>query len=261
MWLPVLDGCCANNRRDRGRDRVGARRRMVATRSPSEPVHRASGGRAGYLCVQVDPRLHRDAARMVDQARDLARIAATVAVKIPATAAGVDAVERLTAIGVRTNSTVCFTVAQAVACAEAVERGLRIAEAAGRDTRALGANVTIMVGRLEDHLRRVAEARDVTIDPCALPWSGVAVFKAAWRLFQERSYRATLLAAAYRHSLHWTELVGPGVVETMPYKWWRQFNASSITPRRTIDEPVADDTSGRCGKHFRTSAERWMRTG
>lgn len=243
VWMPLLDAII--------RDRPAASEEEVAWALVArmgrdaaqllEPAHRTTEGRAGFLCVQVDPRAHRDAVRMVEQARALATIAPNVAVKIPATAAGVDAIERLTAVGIRTNATVCFTVAQAIACAEAVERGLRIANAAGREVDTLAPNVTIMVGRLEDHLRRIAESRDVTIDPCALPWSGVAVFKKAWRIFRERGYRARLLAAAFRHSLHWTELIGPAVVQTMPYKWWRQFNASTVNPRLSIEEPVRED--------------------
>jgi transaldolase len=243
VWTPVLDSII-RGRPTATEDEIAWALVMRMGQDAArllEPAHRETSGRAGFLCVQVDPRLHRDAVRMVEHAREIAMIAPNVAVKIPATAAGVDAIERLTAVGIRTNATVCFSVSQAVACAEAVERGLRIAKAAGRDAETLAPNVTIMVGRLEDHLRRVAEADGVTIDPCALPWSGISVFKKAWRIFHERGYRAVLLAAAYRHALHWTELIGPRVVQTIPYKWWRQFNESTVTPRRTIDEPVSED--------------------
>ena len=47
-------------------------------------------------------------------------------------------------------------------------------------------------------------------------------------IFQERGYRARLLAAAYRHHLHWTELVGGDVVLTMPHAWQRLFNESGF---------------------------------
>lgn len=53
-----------------------------------------------------------------------------------------------------------------------------------------------------------------------------------------RGYRTRLLAAAYRHRLHWTELVGGDVILTIPHAWQARFNTSGITPDARIDEPV-----------------------
>jgi transaldolase len=47
-----------------------------------------------------------------------------------------------------------------------------------------------------------------------------------------------MLAAAYRHRLHWTELVGGDVVLTMPHAWQVRFNGSGIAPISRINEPV-----------------------
>jgi transaldolase len=82
-------------------------------------------------------------------------------------------------------------------------------------------------------------ARDgLSVDPAALDVAGIAVFKRAYGIFRERGLRARLLAAAYRHHLHWTELVGGDVVLTMPYAWQVRFNASGIEPTPRIDIPV-----------------------
>ena len=54
----------------------------------------------------------------------------------------------------------------------------------------------------------------------------------------ERGYRSTLLAAAYRHHLHWSQLIGRGVILSMPYAWWKQFEASDIEVADTLDRPV-----------------------
>ena len=76
------------------------------------------------------------------------------------------------------------------------------------------------------------------MNPDALPWSGIAVFKRAYGLFRERGYRARLLGAAIRHHYHWSELIGGDVVITLPAAWQRRFNASDIEVRRRIDDPV-----------------------
>jgi transaldolase len=160
-------------------------------------------------------------------------------IKAPATAAGIEAMEALTDEGISINSTVSFSVAQAVAAAEAVERGLAKARLAGKDTQSMSPCITIMVGRVEDFMRKCVDKDGIVLDPCALSWSGPAVFKKAHRIFKERNYSATLLAAAYRHQLHWSELIGPGVVLSIPYAWWKKFDATNITLRQTLEQPVA----------------------
>jgi transaldolase len=203
-----------------------------------EPVFRETGGRKGRLSVQTDPRNHRNAERMLDQGRRFAALAPNLQVKFPATKAGLVAIEQATAAGVPVNATVSFTVSQAIAVGEAVERGLDAFAAAGGDPTSLAPVCTIMVGRLDDWLRVIVERDGLAVDPDALDWAGIATFKRAVALYRERGFRTRLLAAAYRHRLHWTELVGGDVVLTMPHAWQVRFNASGIVPVPRIDEPV-----------------------
>jgi transaldolase len=89
-----------------------------------EPIFHEQRGRNGRLSIQTDPRLYRDAASMVAQARHFATLAPNMIVKIPVTAAGIPAVEEATYHGVSINATVSFSLPQALAVAEAFERGL-----------------------------------------------------------------------------------------------------------------------------------------
>jgi transaldolase len=203
-----------------------------------EPVHRESAGRRGFLSMQVNPKLYRSAARMEEHARRLAAVAPNVAIKVPATPPGIAAGAALVASGINVNATVSFTLPQALAVAEAFEAAIDRALAGGHDARRVHPYVTLMVGRLDDHLQRVLAKESVSIDPGYLHWAGIAVFKKARRIFEERGYRSTLLAAAYRHHLHWSQLIGPGVVLSMPYAWWKQFEASDIEVGPTLDTPV-----------------------
>ncbi len=202
------------------------------------PAFEAEGGRQGRLSAQTDPTFHRSAARMLAQAEHFDALAPNIIVKFPATAAGIDAMEEASARGISVNTTVCFSVAQAVAAAEAIERGIARREETGESTAAMGPVVTIMMGRIEDWLRVQAERDGIVSNPAALPWSGVAVFKRAYGLFRERGFRARLLGAAIRHHYHWSELIGGDVVITLPAAWQRRFNASSIEVRPRMDDPV-----------------------
>jgi transaldolase len=202
------------------------------------PAFAASGGHAGRLSIQTDPTRWRDAAALVEQAVEFDGLAPNVIVKLPATRAGIAAMEEATYRGVSINATVSFSVAQAVAAAEAVERGIERRNAENRDTTRMGPVITIMMGRLEDWLREMADADALTIHPMALPWSGVAVVKRARGTWRERGFRARLLAAAIRHHLHWSELIGGDLIVTLPSAWQKRFNASSVEVRDRIDDPV-----------------------
>ena len=202
------------------------------------PAFEATAGRSGRLSIQTDPTLFRSTDAMVAQAAGFDGLAPNVIVKFPTTRAGVAGMEEATARGISINATVSFSVAQAVAAAEAVERGLARREAAGENTGRMGPVITIMMGRLEDWLREVVDRDGLTVHPSALPWSGIAVFKRAYAIWQERGFRARLLGAAIRHHLHWSELIGGDVVITLPAAWQRRFNASSVDVRSRIDDPV-----------------------
>ena len=136
------------------------------------------------------------------------------------------------------NATVAFTVPQAIAVGEAVDRGLARYEAAGGDTSRFSPVCSLMVGRLDDWVKVLVERDGIALDPDAANWAGIAVFKRAYGIYRERGYRTRLLVAAYRHRLHWTELVGGDIVMTMTHPWQARFNESGIDPVPRIDVPV-----------------------
>ena len=204
------------------------------------PIFQDSAGRNGRLSIQSDPRLYRNYGALVEQAVHFSQLAPNMIVKLPVTRAGVNAIEEATYRGISINATVCFATSQCVAVAEAVERGLNRRQMEQKPISQMGPVCTIMVGRLDDWLKVVAEKRNIITEPGNLEWAGVAVFKKTYKLFRERGYRLRLLSAAFRNHMHWSELIGGDVVISPPYKWQRRFNASdvSVTPR--IDNPVEE---------------------
>jgi transaldolase len=203
-----------------------------------EPIFVREGGRKGRLSIQTNPTFHRDAERMLEQGRRFSELAPNMQVKFPATAAGLVAIEQATFLGISINATVSFTLSQALAVGEAVERALKGREAAGLDVSHMSPVCTLMVGRLDDWMKVICERDEVTVDPAAPNWAGLAVFKRAAAIFAQRGYRTRLLAAAYRHHLHWSELIGGNVSMTIPYAWQRRFNASAIEVRPRFGDPV-----------------------
>lgn len=204
-----------------------------------EPAFRAHRGRNGRLSIQTDPALFRDSAALVQQAVHFHQLAPNMIVKIPATRAGIPAIEEATYRGISINATVSFTLPQCIAVAEAVERGLERREREGQEIASMGPVCTLMVGRLDDWLKVVAEKEGVTLDPGCLEWAGVAVFKKAYQLYRARGYRLRLLSAAFRNHMHWSELIGGDVVISPPYAWQLRLNRSDVPVMPRIDQPVA----------------------
>ena len=206
-----------------------------------EPIFEAENGRNGRLSMQTDPRLARSAKALADQAEEFHNLAKNIIVKIPATSVGVEAIEEATYRGVSVNVTVSFSVAQAVTTGEAIERGLKRREAEGKDTSQMGPVVTLMVGRLDDWIKEVAERDKMFLDPGHLEWCGIAAFKRAYQEFRKRGLRARMLSAAFRNVMHWSEFVGGDVVVSPPFKWAKLINDSDYTMEERMDIPVRED--------------------
>lgn len=205
------------------------------------PVFQRENGMKGRLSIQTNPSYYRNVEAMVEQAVRYDSLAPNMQVKFPATSRGVAAIEEATYRGVNINGTVSFTVPQAIAIGEAVDRGLARREAEGLRTDNMTPVTTIMVGRTDDWIRVVTKRDDIVVSPHYLPWAGVAVFKKAREIYAKRGFRSRLLAAAYRHHLHWSELIGGDVILTIPSKWQKLFNSSAVEVEERINDPVAPE--------------------
>ena len=203
-----------------------------------KPIFDCHKGRNGRLSIQTDPRLYRNAESIVKQAEHFSSLAPNMIVKLPVTRAGLEAIEESTYRGVSINATVSFSVPQAIQVAEAVERGLNRREKEGKDSSRMGPVCTIMVGRLDDWLKVVANKEDIICNPEVLEWAGVAAMKKAYRIYKERGYRLRLLSAAFRNHLHWSQFIGGDVVISPPYKWQKRYNESDVEIKPRMEEPV-----------------------
>lgn len=192
----------------------------------------------GRLSIQTDPALYRSRDALLEQTTYFGSLAPNMQVKMPATSAGIGMIEEATYRGVNLNVTVSFSVPQVLAAGDAIERGLKRREAEDKDISTMSPVVTMMVGRNDDWMKVLAKRDNIDINPEYLEWAGVACFKKAYGVYQERGYRARLLSAAYRNFLHWTEFVGGEVVLTMPWEWQVKYNASDVKPTPRMHVPV-----------------------
>jgi transaldolase len=205
------------------------------------PLFERYEGKKGRLSIQTNAKYYRNSEKMLEQAMKLNSLGVNMQVKMPASGAGILAMEEATYHGISINATVSFTVAQAVAVAEAVERGLRRREAKGLSCETMAPICTIMIGRTDDWLKKYIDETDRLVNPECLEWAGVAVMKEAYRIYKERGYRTRLLSAACRNHYHWSQLIGGDLSMTIPYGWHKKINACDIEVKSRIDEPVREE--------------------
>ena len=201
-------------------------------------IYEQYNGRRGRLSIQTNPALYRNADAITEQAIHFNTLAPNMIVKIPVTKAGIKAIEEATYRGVSINATVSFTVPQAIAVAEAVERGLNRRAAEGQSIEEMAPVCTIMVGRTDDWMKVLAKRDQIDIDASYLDWAGIACMKKAYEIYQQRGYRARLLSAAYRHLGHWSEFIGGELIVSMPYEWQLKANESDIEVKERMSAPV-----------------------
>jgi transaldolase len=204
-------------------------------------TYTASRGLDGFVSLEVDPALAHDASATIEAAL---RLRAEVDrpnlyVKIPATEAGVDAVEEATALGIPVNATLLFSLDRHRAVAEAYLRGI---ERGGR----VPSVASFFVSRVDtetDARLTAAGAPEHLLGRLAIANAKLA-YRTASQVFAGCGHRQRCLWAStstkdprYRDVRYVEELIGPGTVTTLPLATLRAFAAHGRV-ERTLDRDV-----------------------
>jgi transaldolase len=212
--------------------------RIAVTRTAEKllPQFESSRGRMGYVCAQVNPSRAGDREPMSEMAKRFHACAPNIAVKLPATLAGLDVLEDCVAEGITVTATVSFTVPQVVAIAERHRAGIRRASQKGIEPGKCFA--VIMIGRLDDYLREVAHDNRASVSESDIRQAGLAVTKRAYALYKERRYETVLLVAALRGDYHLTELAGADLVMSIAPAYQGIFVTQDFPREEHIRAPV-----------------------
>lgn len=211
------------------------------------PKYTETLGERGLVCAQVNPVNAPYTGEMVDMAKRLAKWAPNIAIKFPATKAGLEALEECAAEGITVVASVSFTLAQAVAAAQHYEKGA--ARAMAKGIKPGKGFAVIMIGRVDDYIRDMAY--DTGADKTAhvtesdIQKSGLAIVKRAYGIFKERGYKAVLMPAGMRGAYHATELAGADMVLSIHPKIQKLLRDPSLKTQERIDVPVEKDAVDR----------------
>ncbi len=123
------------------------------------PVYDRTGGRDGYVSLEVSPLIADDTASTVAEAKRLAAAVdrPNLMVKIPSTPAGIPAIEEATAEGINVNVTLIFSNENYKQVMEAYIRGLERRAEAGKDIRNIHSVASFFLSRIDTAVDRVLD--------------------------------------------------------------------------------------------------------
>jgi transaldolase len=221
------------------------------------PVWERTGGADGYVSIEVDPWLAYDTEGTFDQAIELHEAVdrPNLYVKIPATMAGLPAIEDCIARGRSINITLIFSLDRYRAVVEAYLRGLERLIASGGHPSNVASVASFFVSRVDTETdRRLDELGNEKLQGRL----AIANAKLAYRHFEEAfsgprweflagkgaSKQRPLWASTstknprYRDVLYVEELIGPDTVDTMPPETVEAFADHGEVRGDTVREDV-----------------------
>jgi transaldolase len=199
------------------------------------PVYEQSGGEDGFVSLEVNPELAHDTGRTIAEAGRLFTALArpNVMIKIPATVAGMPAVESAVSQGINVNVTLIFSRAQYEAVAQAYIAGLERRAAAGGDIAGIASVASFFVSRVDTAvdarlaaLGNIELQGKIAIDNARLAyarfreifgttrWQTLA--RAGARLQRPLWASTGTKDPRYRDTIYVDTLIGPHTVNTMP---------------------------------------------
>jgi transaldolase len=224
-------------------------------------VYNASDGADGFVSIEVEPALAHDTQATLERARHLfGRVARpNVFVKIPATEAGIPAIEQAIAEGINVNVTLMFSVDVYRRVARAYIAGMRRRLEAGEDVTRVASVASFFVSRVDTNadpkLEKIGTPEALALRGKAAIANAKMAYVAYRDIFEGAEFAELRAAGArvqrclwaststknpdYRDVLYVEELIGPDTVDTLPLETIQAFLDHGRV-ERTLDRGVED---------------------
>jgi transaldolase len=221
------------------------------------PAFDSAGGSDGFVSMEVEPGIAYDTEKTFEQARWIAKEVErpNLMVKIPATMAGLPAIEECTAKGTSINITLIFSLERYKAVVEAYLRGLERLVASGGDPTKIASVASFFVSRVDTE----ADKRLAALGNTKLQGKlAIANAKLAYQHYLQafsgprweflagkgaRKQRCLWASTStkspdYRDVIYVEELIGPDTVNTMPLETVEAFQDHGEVRGDTVLEGI-----------------------
>jgi len=202
------------------------------------PVYDATSGVDGRVSIEVDPRIARDSAKTIAEARALWWLVdrPNLFIKIPATEQGLPAIAQCLSEGISINVTLIFALERYGQVMDAFLTGMEQAGQAGHDLATMASVASFFVSRVDTEVDRRLDKIGTTEAAALRGKAAIANARLAYELYEERfatpRWEALRQAGArpqrplwaststkdpaFPDTMYVEELVAPGTVNTMP---------------------------------------------
>ena len=204
------------------------------------PVYDATRARDGYVSLEVSPTVAHDTSATIAEARRLfaALGRRNVMIKVPATSAGVPAIEQLIAAGINVNVTLIFALAMYEVVAEAYFRGLERLVESGGDPASVRSVASFFVSRVDSALDDLLASRPGSGLEGTIGIANSEVSYARFReLYAEDRWKALAVAGARPQRLLWasTGTKNPAYPDTLYVDALIGSETVNTVPPATLD--------------------------
>jgi transaldolase len=172
-------------------------------------VYERTNGRHGYVSIQGDPIHEEDAQVIIDEGRRNRAISPNMMIKIPATEAGLEAMNVLIEENTPLNATEVMGVAQMVDVCEMYQK------ITAKTKTYPVMYFSVITGIYDEWLAKEVAAKGYDIDPDILYQAGMVIAKKVYQLRHDRGYPLGFIGGGVRGMQHFTEMVGGDVCITM----------------------------------------------
>jgi len=172
-------------------------------------VWKATHGDHGYVSIQGDPIHEEDPEVIINEGRKNREMNPNVMIKIPATSAGLQAMEVLLAENTPVNATEVMGISQAL---DVCKMYRKISLKTGKTPKIY---YSLITGIYDEYLYKSVEKQGIKIDPDILYLSGLIIAKKVYNITKSLYPEVGFIGGGVRGLHHFTEMVGADVCITM----------------------------------------------
>ena len=196
-------------------------------------------GMNGHLAMQANIYDFNNTEKIVNQAKKIHSLGQNFIIKIPATEAGLKAIEEVVASGHSVLATSCASVAQVVEAAEALMRGYDRHINSGGTDGGLCLSIAMQLAWQDMCVVNYAKQHKIELSKDAMQYAAISVAKKSYKILKERFPKVAFMLSNLKTDLQISEFIGGDILLTIPYATQLKVDGWDMPESRIDEAPPA----------------------